>query len=94
MSFHGVRLSGFPGWVVWLFVHIAFLNGFGDRLSTMWRWARSMIGRGRPERCFSMGHTGGDLSLPEDVKRRVMPSPFPIFEEMARKPEPGGPPAT
>ena len=33
VSFHGVRLSGFPGWVVWLFVHIAFLNGFGHRAS-------------------------------------------------------------
>jgi NADH dehydrogenase len=95
VSFHGVRLSGFPGWVVWLFVHIAFLNGFGHRLSAMSRWARSMIGRARPERCFSVGHTGGDLSLPEDVKRRVMPSPFPIFEEMAKKPEPGQrPPST
>ena len=70
VSFHGVRLSGFPGWVVWLFVHIAFLNGFGHRMSAMWRWARSMIGRARPERFFSMGHTGGDLSLPEDVKRQ------------------------
>ena len=26
---------------------------------------RSMIGRSRPERFFSIGHTGGDLSLPE-----------------------------
>ena len=94
VSFHGVRLSGFPGWVVWLFVHIAFLNGFGHRLSAMSRWARSMIGRSRPERFFSMGHTGGDLSLPEDVKRRVMPSPFPIFEEMTKKPEPGQRPSS
>ena len=39
-----------------------------------------MIGRGRPERVFSMGHTGGDLSLPDEVRRRVMPSPFPIVD--------------
>ena len=53
-------MSGFPGWVVWLFVHIAFLNGFGNRFGALWRWARSMIGRARPERVFSVGHTGGD----------------------------------
>jgi NADH:ubiquinone reductase (H+-translocating) len=87
VEFHGIRLSGFPGWVVWLFVHVAFLNGFGHRASAMWRWARSMIGRARPERFFSMGHTGGDLSLPDEIKRRVMPSPFPIFDELAGIPE-------
>jgi hypothetical protein len=46
-----------------------------------------MVGRSRPERFFSMGHTGGDLSLPEEVKRRVLPSPFPIFDELSKLPE-------
>ena len=31
VSVHGLHLSGFPGWVVWFFVHIGFLNGFGNR---------------------------------------------------------------
>ena len=26
-----LRLSGFAGWVVWMFVHLAFLNGLGNR---------------------------------------------------------------
>ena len=72
-----LRLSGFPGWLVWFFVHLAFLTGFGDRLSTMLRWLRSMIGRGRAEREFSTAHTGGDLSLPDSVRRIVEPAPFP-----------------
>jgi NADH:ubiquinone reductase (H+-translocating) len=80
VSFRGVRLSGFPGWMVWLFVHLAFLNGFGNRLTTLWRWARAMIGRARPERVFSVGRTGGDLSLPEKVRAQVMPSPFPVID--------------
>jgi NADH dehydrogenase len=93
VSFHGVRLSGFPGWAVWLFIHLAFLNGFGQRLSTLWRWSTSMIGRSRPERFFSYGHTGGDLSLPEEIRRRIMPSPFPVLEaleeiEEERPPDP------
>jgi NADH dehydrogenase len=81
VSVRGIRLSGFPGWVVWFFVHIGFLNGFGNRVSTMLRWLRSMVGHSRPERVFSVGHTGGDLSLPDDVKAKVLPKPFPIAED-------------
>ena len=80
VSFRGIRLSGLPGWMVWMFVHLAFLNGFGNRLSTLWRWGRAMIGRARPERVFSVGHTGGDLSLPEKVRTKIMPSPFPVMD--------------
>ena len=82
VSVHGLRLGGFPGWVVWFFVHIGFLNGFGHRASTMLRWFQAMIGRSRPERVFSVGHTGGDLSLPDDVKAKVMPSPFPVADDL------------
>jgi NADH:ubiquinone reductase (H+-translocating) len=81
VSMRGLRLSGFPGWVVWMFVHLAFLNGFGNRFTALWRWSRSMIGRARPERVFSVGHTGGDLSLPDEVKAKVMPKAFPVLED-------------
>ena len=81
VSVKGIRLSGFPGWVVWMFVHLAFLNGFGNRLTAILHWARAMVGRARPERVFSVGHTGGDLSLPDKVKEQVMPRPFPILED-------------
>ncbi len=95
VSVRGLHLSGFPGWVVWLFVHVAFLNGFGNRARALWRWSRSMLGRARPERVFSVGHTGGDLSLPDEVKAKVMPRAFPILESdlglidrMGRREEP------
>jgi len=84
VSVRGLRLSGFPGWVVWLFVHVAFLNGFGHRLTALWRWSISMVGSARPERVFSVGHTGGDLSLPEEVRNKVLPKPFPILESDLR----------
>ena len=88
VSFRGVRLSGFPGWVVWLFVHIGFLNGFGNRFAALWRWGKAMIGRARPERVFSVGHTGGDLSLPPKVREQVMPNPFPAMSpELRDSPE-------
>ena len=81
VNFRGLRLSGFPGWVVWAFVHLTFLTGFGNRLSTLLKWTRSFIGRGRPEREFSVMHTGGDLSLPAEVRAAVQPNPLPVYRE-------------
>jgi NADH dehydrogenase len=36
---HAVHLSGFPAWLVWLFVHILFLVGFRNRLAVLLQWA-------------------------------------------------------
>ncbi len=37
----GIRLSGLPAWWAWLFVHIFFLIGFRNRVTTLvdWMWA-------------------------------------------------------
>ena len=58
-SVWNVRLSGPPAWFVWLFVHLAFINGFGSRFATLRRWAVSMIGNARPERVVA--HAGGNV---------------------------------
>ena len=54
VSFKGIRLSGFLGWMGWLFIHIAFLTGFKNRLATIPRWAFAFIGNSRPERTITM----------------------------------------
>jgi NADH dehydrogenase len=43
-----VRLHGFPGWLVWVLVHIAFLIGFRNRLLVLieWAWAYVTFNRG------------------------------------------------
>ena len=53
VSFKGIRLSGFLGWMAWLFVHLAFLTGFKNRLATIPRWAFTFIGNGRPQRTIT-----------------------------------------
>ena len=35
----GLRLWGFPAWLVWCFVHIFFLIGFRNRFVVMFEWA-------------------------------------------------------
>jgi len=36
---HLVHFSGFPAWLVWLFVHILFLVGFRNRIVVLFQWA-------------------------------------------------------
>ncbi len=35
----GLRLTGFPAWLAWLFVHILYLIGFDNRVVVLWHWA-------------------------------------------------------
>ena len=57
VSFHGVRVSGFLGWLMWLFVHLAFMTGFKNRFKTLISWSFSFLGRGRTERALTR-HVG------------------------------------
>ena len=70
-----------------------FLTGVGNRLTTLLKWTRSFIGSGRPEREFSVMHTGGDLSLPDSVRSLVEPNPLPVFDEGASTEPSSGPQA-
>jgi NADH:ubiquinone reductase (H+-translocating) len=45
-----VRLAGFVAWLMWLAVHIVYLIGFKNRVTTLMHWAVTFIGRGRSER--------------------------------------------
>jgi NADH dehydrogenase len=38
-----VEISGFIGWLFWLFAHILFLIGFRNRIAVMWNWAWSYL---------------------------------------------------
>lgn len=43
VDLRGVQMSGFIGWLFWLFAHILFLIGFRNRLAVMWNWAWSYL---------------------------------------------------
>ena len=42
-DFGWARVSGFVGWLLWLFVHILFLIGFRNRLSVLLQWGASYL---------------------------------------------------
>jgi NADH:ubiquinone reductase (H+-translocating) len=50
---HGIHLSGFSAWVIWLVVHIFYLIGFENRLIVISRWSYSFLTRGRSSRLIT-----------------------------------------
>jgi NADH dehydrogenase len=50
---HGIRLSGFPAWLVWLTVHLFYLVGFQNRLLVFIQWSISFLTRGRGARLIT-----------------------------------------
>ena len=48
-----VHLTGVAGWLAWLFVHIAFLTGYRNRLGAVLSWATTFARDIRRERAFA-----------------------------------------
>ena len=57
-DFGFLRVSGYPGWLLWLFVHIAFLIGFRNRLSVMLQWATAYLTHQRSVRLITRNPPG------------------------------------
>lgn len=50
-----IRMSGFLGWVSWGVIHIAFLAGFRNRVSTALNWGVTLASKTRRERAITFG---------------------------------------
>jgi NADH:ubiquinone reductase (H+-translocating) len=53
-----LRLSGLPGWFVWLFIHIAFLTGYRNRLGAILTWWIAFTRDIRRERAYTTRAVG------------------------------------
>ena len=49
-----MHFGGFPGWVVWLFIHIGFLTGFRNRIGALFSWWFAFTRDLRRERAFTI----------------------------------------
>lgn len=52
-----LKLSGLLGWLGWGFIHIAFLTGVQNRISTVATWMAAIIRARRTDRTFTLGNT-------------------------------------
>jgi NADH:ubiquinone reductase (H+-translocating) len=57
-DFGFLRVSGYLGWLLWLFIHIAFLIGFRNRISVMLQWASAYFTYQRSVRLITRNPPG------------------------------------
>ena len=57
-DFGFLRVSGYLGWLIWLFVHILFLIGFRNRVSVMLQWAVAYLTYQRSVRLITRDPAG------------------------------------
>jgi len=65
VSFKGLRLSGFLGWLMWLVVHVTFLTGFKNRFQALLHWANTFLGGARAERTITIRQVIGRVAIAE-----------------------------
>jgi NADH dehydrogenase len=66
-----LKLSGFIGWLFWLFIHIAFLTGFRNRIGAVLTWWLAFTRDVRRERAFTVTEVG---RLPSVYDRSTSPA--------------------
>jgi NADH dehydrogenase len=62
-DFGWLRISGYPAWFLWLFVHIMKLVGFRNRLSVLLHWAYQYFTYQRGIRLILRGRPAGGSAL-------------------------------
>jgi len=53
VSFKGIKVGGFIGWLMWAFVHLTFLTGFKNRWIALFKWVGAFLGSSRDERTIT-----------------------------------------
>jgi len=81
-----LRFGGFIAWLMWLAIHVIYLVGFKNRLTTLLHWAVSFIGRGRSNRATTYGQMIDRAALDNAAMPDVAPP-----AEAARRPQPTRP---
>ncbi len=65
--FGRVRLGGFPAFVIWGFVHLVNLVGWGNRFEAVTRWLWTILARNRRERLISMESLADDPGIDQEL---------------------------
>ena len=58
-----LRVTGFIAWVMWLFLHLLYIAGFKQRVTTLLSWTLSFVTNGRSQRVVTNQQMVGRLAL-------------------------------
>ena len=72
-DFGSFGISGFPAWVAWVFIHIAYLVEFDNKVLVIFQWAWNYLTRKRGARLITGDETLPEVSsdMPAEVKEQV-----------------------
>jgi NADH dehydrogenase len=87
VSAFNLHFGGFPGWCVWLFIHIGFLTGFRNRVGALFSWWFAFARDVRRERTFTIDDiplTTGAYGDAETTARIPQPARRPAARERNR----------
>ncbi|MFB0632866.1 NAD(P)/FAD-dependent oxidoreductase [Streptomyces sp. AB3(2024)] len=70
-----LHLSGALGWLAWLFIHLAFLTGFRNRLGAVLSWSVAFATSSRRERAYAMSDADADASVAGAPGQKAAPPP-------------------
>ena len=65
----GVRFSGFPAWLAWLFIHLMKMVGFANRVLVFAQWAWSYVTYNRSARLITNTTVAGRATTAEQRRR-------------------------
>lgn len=60
-----IRITGFIAWLAWLFLHLLYIAGFKQRVSTLLSWTLSFVTNGRSQRVVTNQQLVGRLAIEE-----------------------------
>ena len=80
----GLRVGGFPGSLLWAFIHLYYLIGWGNRSVTLLRWLVQMTTRNRSNRLVDVDHAASWREL----RRRGAATGPGFWEKMRSKDRP------
>ena len=63
VSMGKIKFTGYPAWAAWLVLHLLYIAGFKQRMSTLLHWFVSFLTRGRSERVTTNQQMVGRLAL-------------------------------
>lgn len=88
LQFGPVRLAGLAGWLAWGFIHIAFLTGVQNRVSTVATWLATIARARRTDRTFMLGSPTTSAE-PYTWSACALPSPAGLPAAHPQKDAPG-----
>ena len=73
----GRKFTGLLAYLMWGFVHVAYLIGWGNRLGTVYTWSRSLyLSKNRGHRIITFETAGYDIGGQKTISRAVLPRQY------------------